>query len=69
MPFLINLDSIANCVYLDFVYAEKFNKIGYTLSFNFISKSNDYTSIDLPTPVYPVINVGVYSLINNCIMY
>lgn len=68
-PFFINLDSIANYVCFDFVYAEKFNKTGDTFSFNFISNNNDYTNIDFPTPVYPVIKVGIYSLINTYIIY
>ena len=58
LPFLLSFDSIASCVYWGVVCAEKFTITELMFSRDFSSTRRFCTTMDLPTPVLPVIRMG-----------
>jgi hypothetical protein len=49
---------MANCVYYELVWAEKFKNIEFIPFSNLRPINSLYNTIDLPTPVLPVTNIG-----------
>ena len=56
-PFLLSFDSMASCVSLDFVLAEKLRKMVTTLFYLFEKRKGTMREV-LPTPESPVTKIG-----------
>lgn len=67
LAFLFSLDSMASCVYLGLVLAEKLRKIVLTPSYLSANKYGTISDV-FPTPLSPVIRRGLLIFNKICIM-